>query len=146
MICRTCDTLFCYHHRVLWHDEHTCEQYDKSRHDPNYRSPIQIENARLAGLERQSRDLLRQITIANEDWESRLVQKDESAKLRKIELARLRRERREEEERQREEMARLEDARKACRAAEDQLSESLVDKIFVRCPYCEAPVEKIDGW
>lgn len=153
LICHSCERLFCCRHTyrgqpnsVPWHPKHTCEEYDKSQDDPTFRSSAQIQQARQDALDQQSRDLSRQIEISNEDWELSLTRKNDEAKLRKIEKARLERERREEEERRRRAQEKREAARKAARDAENRASEGMIQQAFVRCPFCQQPVEKISGW
>lgn len=151
--CRSCSGLFCCGHAHLglpkavpWHSEHTCDEYDRFRRDPAFRSAAQIKRAIQDELDGQSRELRRQIEVAAEDWELSLTKKDDEARLRKIEKARIERERRDEEERVRLEEERREAARKAAREAEDRLGAETVDRVFVRCPSCKRPVERIDGW
>lgn len=153
LICQSCDELFCCRHAyggqtnsVPWHPQHTCEEFDSFKRDSTFRSVAQIRQAKEDELEQQSRELRHQIEIASEQWELSLTAKNDEARLRKIEKARLERERREAGERARLAYEREQAARRVARENEDRASEEMVQKMFVRCPFCSQAVERISGW
>lgn len=146
VVCQNCQGLFCYRHKVEWHFEHTCEEYDEFMRNPGFRSKAQLKIAELDGLEAQSRQLDRQIATSDEEWRLSLSKKEDEAILRQIEKERLRREQQEREAEQLRREAQAEAQRRADREAEERLGRTTAENNSVRCPGCKEGVQKYYGW
>lgn len=150
VICQQCQGFFCYRHKVGWHFEHTCEEYDRFMEDHSFRSQSQRKRDEEDVLESQSRELERQITIADEEWRRGLLKKGDEAKLGQIERERRKREQREREAALRAEQRRREEEaearRRADREAEERLGRQTAETITQKCPNCREGVQKTFGW
>lgn len=146
VVCQSCQGLFCYRHKVKWHFEHTCEEYDEFMINPSFRSKAQLKTAELDGLETQSRQLERQIAASDEEWRLSLLRKEDEGRLRQIEKERLRREQQEKEAERRRRDAQAEAQRRADREAEERLGKMTAENNSVKCPGCKEGVQKYDGW
>lgn len=150
VVCQNCGGLFCHRHQVSWHTEHTCEEYDESIRDPNFRSQAQIQQDGVKVLVDQSTKLARQIAMADEEWRMSLLKRGDEARRRQIEKERIERERLEKEAALKAETIRLEQQaeakRKADRQAEEQLGDAAVANIGQRCPACHRRIQRTYGW
>ncbi|KAH7156957.1 hypothetical protein EDB81DRAFT_881251 [Dactylonectria macrodidyma] len=130
--CLHCSHRSCFHHNVPWHENLSCEEYDKLLADPeNFRSRLELDNE--AWSESQRAQLEADRAIAQN------MLADEQAEM----------QRREERARQEREQARKAAAlvRKiaARRKLEEQQSEATVSSTTKPCPGCGWAIEKNDG-
>ncbi|KAL2130856.1 hypothetical protein VTI74DRAFT_5846 [Chaetomium olivicolor] len=152
MTCRLCAHRSCFHHKVAWHENLTCDEYDALLADPvNFRSRFDIENeeAEKAAAARQAQEdadrvfaqgLLaeEQRTVAAERAERERKQREERERKQREERERKEREKRERIMQEQREMARR-------RAEEEKASETTVGKTTKPCPGCGARIEKNNG-
>lgn len=146
MTCRLCSHRSCFHHKVAWHENLTCDEYDALLADPaNFRSRFDRENeAAEAAAEARRRQedadrVFAQGLVAEERREREARERRE-----KEERERRERERREREERERERREMREAAVR--RKAEEEASVRTVGGTTKPCPGCKAPIEKNEGW
>ena len=148
MTCRLCGHRSCFHHKVAWHQNLACGEYDMLLADPaNFRSRFDIENeeAEKAAAARQAQEdadrVLAQSLLAEDQ---RVVAEEraarERAKREEMEAA----ERAERAERQ----ARDREMREAVarKQREESASTRTVGSTTKPCPGCKAPIEKNEGW
>lgn len=148
--CHSCGRHFCYVHKVEWHQEHTCDEYDIYQRDPTFRSRIQLENDAREALNRHISETRLRIQHAEEEHELRCLRESQAAEARRIEKARIAREARLAAERAAKEEARRrrreEYRRVAQRTAEERQGEQTVHANSTKCPWCGHFVQRIDGW
>jgi hypothetical protein len=151
--CRLCSHRSCFHHKVAWHQNLTCDEYDSLQTDPaNFRSRFDIENeeAALAAAARQAQEdadrVFAQGLVARE---RRAAGEERAAKERE---RREKREREERMERERRERVEREERERVVREAavrrkrEEEESLRVVGSTTKPCPGCQAPIEKNEGW
>lgn len=150
--CPRDDRQFCFRHRIPWHSDHTCEEYDAFLQDPEHfrsRTQKQREIYRIRELNRK------RSRAAYEEAEARfaesLLREDEAAEARRrAHQIRIERERREAEERaQREEEERKlqEDLRHRARLrGEEAATNTTLSRVTKRCPGCGVSIIKDGGW
>lgn len=145
MTCRLCAHRSCFHHKVAWHENLTCDEYDRLLADPaNFRSRFDIANeeAQQAAAARQAQeDADRAFAQSLLAAEQRVVAEERAARERAKREAAEAAERAEREKRERE--MREAAARKK---AEEEASSRTVGSTTKPCPGCQAPIEKNDGW
>ncbi|KAK3386619.1 hypothetical protein B0H63DRAFT_493359 [Podospora didyma] len=148
VICLKCNHRSCFHHRVAWHENLTCDEYDALQADPlNFRSRFELENE-LAEQEAAAR---RAQEEADREFAKTLLEEEQRAIDQEImereERAQKERQERERQEREvREIKARKEREAAAKRQAEDLASATKVKSTTKPCPGCKAPIEKNSGW
>ncbi|KAI1324223.1 hypothetical protein F5Y16DRAFT_402629 [Xylariaceae sp. FL0255] len=139
-LCVTCNRQFCARHRVAWHDEYTCSEYDRYLADPKFQSAAQ----RQAKADEKDAEFDRRIRDAEELFLQKLRNDAEAAaaaEARRREQERLLAEQRERERRESE--ARNLAYRKRREEAETATALPTLSK---PCPSCQAPIQKNGGW
>ncbi|KAK0706054.1 hypothetical protein B0T26DRAFT_655949, partial [Lasiosphaeria miniovina] len=160
VVCMHCNVRSCFHHKVAWHENLTCEEYDSLQADPlNFRSRFDIENE-TAEMEAEARRIqedrdraFAQSLMAQEEQIVRETAKRERERARE-EKERAREERQRQARESKERKAREERERKARQAreaaakrkAEEDASNKIVKKTTKPCPGCGSPIEKNRGW
>ncbi|KAH6621558.1 hypothetical protein B0J18DRAFT_411290 [Chaetomium sp. MPI-SDFR-AT-0129] len=144
--CRLCSHRSCFNHRVAWHENLTCEEYDALQADPtNFRSRFDLDNeeAEEAAAARRAQEdadrVFAQSLVAADQAEER-AERERRAR-REEEEARERAAREQREARERE-------MRKAAarKKREEEASSRTVGTTTKPCPGCQAPIEKNQGW
>jgi flagellar biosynthesis GTPase FlhF len=148
VICLLCSHRSCFSHRIAWHENLSCEEYDALQQDPtNFRSRFELENEAAEEEEQQRRvqedaDRVFAQSLVAEELRAEEVARHERA-------AREAREAREREERSREERRLATEAMRAevLRKKEDEeRSAKMVAKTTKPCPGCGWAIEKNRGW
>jgi hypothetical protein len=143
--CRLCAHRSCFHHKVAWHENLTCEEYDALLVDPvNFRSRFDIENeeaAQAAAARRAQEDADRVFAQGLLAEEQRVVAEERAERERK---RREEVEQRERVEREKREKEMRESAVR--RKREEEASCRTVGSTTKPCPGCQAPIEKNEGW
>ncbi|GAB1312760.1 RBR-type E3 ubiquitin transferase [Madurella fahalii] len=148
VICMLCNHRSCFHHKVAWHENLTCEEYDALQADPvNFRSRFDMENEeaeKAAAARRAQEDADRVFAQSLLAAEQRAVAEERERRERKKREEKEARERAEREERER----KAQEARElaARRKAEEEASQKTVTTTTKPCPGCGAPIEKNQGW
>jgi hypothetical protein len=154
--CAKCNGRFCFTHRVAWHEDLTCAEYDAFLADPRgFRSRREIENERAERENREHRRLRR----TQEEADSRvarglLEEEQRGEERRRAEVRRREREEREraERERRREERRVMEERRRRMqieaerKRREEQANLDTISRTTKNCPRCKWPIEKNHGW
>ncbi|KAK3683352.1 hypothetical protein B0T22DRAFT_246180 [Podospora appendiculata] len=146
--CMLCHQRSCFYHKVAWHNNLTCEEYDLLQADPvNFRSRFELENE--AAEEEQA------ARRAQENADRTLAQKYMAMEQHdQEEKQKLVRERKEREQREANEAAERAAWTKAAikmrkemarRKAEDEASTTTITTTTKPCPACKAPIEKNRG-
>ncbi|KAK4148600.1 hypothetical protein C8A00DRAFT_19598, partial [Chaetomidium leptoderma] len=142
--CRLCAHRSCFQHKVAWHENLTCDEYDALAADPaNFRSRFDRDNeeAALAAAARQvQEDADRVFAQGLLAADQRAVAEERAERER---VAREEREERERVERERREKEVREGAVR--RKAEEEASGRTVGSTTKPCPGCSAPIEKNEG-
>ncbi|KAB5585569.1 hypothetical protein GE09DRAFT_1048664 [Coniochaeta sp. 2T2.1] len=145
VVCRRCNARSCFTHRVAWHENLWCEEYDALQADPaNFKSRFQLENEAAEEAERQRREQ----EDADRAFAHSLVQeeKEESAAVERRERearAERARERKELDEKMRRDHAmRAEIAKKN---KEEEMTRDVVARTTKPCPGYGWAIEKNDG-
>ncbi|KAK3939289.1 hypothetical protein QBC46DRAFT_263708 [Diplogelasinospora grovesii] len=149
VICRDCGHRSCFNHKVAWHENLSCEEYDRLREDPaNFRSQFDMVNEQ-ADIEAATR---RAQEDADRAFAQSLMAQETRERARLDELRRREAERRrvEEREKEREREARRRAAEEQRRIAvrrkqEEEQSQLLVARTTKPCPGCGWAIEKNDG-
>jgi hypothetical protein len=151
-LCPTCDRQFCSRHKVLWHSEHTCAEWDIFLGDPSFRSKAQVRAAIEKAQAQQDKQLRQQILDAENRFAQSLMNDEQASQARlRARAERLARERQLAEE----EAAREEQWRREWEGAmklrdrkrqEETLTDGVFSKLTKPCPSCRAPIEKNGGW
>ncbi|KAI1505159.1 hypothetical protein F5X99DRAFT_405426 [Biscogniauxia marginata] len=151
VLCLTCKRQFCFRHRVTWHHDHTCDEYDAFLADPqDFRSKAQIAAALSESRALEEQKLLQGIQDADANFAQSLLNEGEAAKARvRAKLERIEQERRareqaarEEEQRRREQEA----LQEAARLREEENATSQVFQSLTKpCPSCRRPIQKNGG-
>ncbi|KAK4033711.1 hypothetical protein C8A01DRAFT_19391, partial [Parachaetomium inaequale] len=142
--CRLCAHRSCFHHRVAWHENLTCEEYDALLADPvNFRSRFDIANeeaAQAAAARRVQEDADRVFAQGLLAEEQRVVAEERAERERKRREEKELKERVEREKRERE-------MRESAvrRKLEEEASSRAVGSTTKPCPGCQAPIEKNEG-
>ncbi|KND94057.1 hypothetical protein TOPH_01193 [Tolypocladium ophioglossoides CBS 100239] len=131
--CLHCHHRSCFQHNVPWHENLSCDEYDRLLADPeNFRSRIEMENEKLSQAQRAQVDADRAMAqglLAEDQAEAR------------------RREERSREERERAiKAAALARRIIARRQREERQSRETVSKTTRPCPGCGWAIEKNEGW
>ncbi|KAH6848109.1 hypothetical protein B0I37DRAFT_415786 [Chaetomium sp. MPI-CAGE-AT-0009] len=142
--CRLCAHRSCFHHKVAWHENLTCDEYDALLADPaNFRSRFDMDNeeAEQAAAARQAQEdadrVFAQGLLAEEQ---RVVAEERAAK------ERAKREEREAAERAARETREREMREAAARKKlEEDASSRTVGSTTKPCPGCRSPIEKNEG-
>ncbi|KAI2469104.1 hypothetical protein F4781DRAFT_431782 [Annulohypoxylon bovei var. microspora] len=144
---------FCFRHRVPWHSDYTCDEYDAFLNDPqNFRSraQIQIEDYRTQEFNRQKSR--RAYEEAEARFAQSLLREEEAAAeaRRRAHQLRIEQERREAEERARlaeeQRKAREEALRRARLRDEETRTSRTIQRLTKPCPGCKVPIKKEGGW
>ncbi|KAL2197022.1 hypothetical protein P885DRAFT_36033 [Corynascus similis CBS 632.67] len=133
--CRLCSQRSCFHHKVAWHENLTCDEYDSLLADPaNFRSQFDVANeeAERAAAARR----------AQEDADRVFAQSLIAEERRAVAEERAERERKEERDKREREMREAAMRRKR----EEEASSRTVGSTTKPCPGCNAPIEKNAGW
>ncbi|KAK3904105.1 hypothetical protein C8A05DRAFT_13984 [Staphylotrichum tortipilum] len=146
--CRLCAHRSCFHHRVAWHENLTCGEYDSLNADPdNFRSRFEVENEaaeRAAEARRAQEDADRVFAQGLVAAEKRAVEEErEEKERRRRREAERERERKEKENRARKDREMREAAVR--RKKEEEASARTVKSVTKPCPGCKAPIQKNDG-
>ncbi|KAL2179715.1 uncharacterized protein P884DRAFT_282941 [Thermothelomyces heterothallicus CBS 202.75] len=132
--CRLCSHRSCFHHKVAWHENLTCDEYDSLLADPvNFRSRFDAANeeAEKAAAARR----------AQEDADRAFAQALAAEERRALVRQRAEREEREKREKREHEMRELALRRKQ----DEEASLRTVGTTTKPCPGCRAPIEKNAG-
>jgi IBR domain, a half RING-finger domain len=154
--CVGCRNRSCFRHRVAWHENLTCADYDRFLLDPdNFRSQLDIDNERI------ERELAEEAKRRREQEESdmRYVQSLLDTEEREAARARAVQERQARERREREERAILEARRRQAdeqrrrmreeaerKRREEQANLNTIARTTKNCPSCGWAIEKNSGW
>ncbi|KAI1210145.1 uncharacterized protein F4807DRAFT_467271 [Annulohypoxylon truncatum] len=143
---------FCFRHRVPWHSDYTCDEYDAFLQDPeHFRSEAQKQRGIYRTQELSRKRSRQEYEEAEERFTQSLLREEEAAEARR----RARQRRIEEERRLAEERARLvEQERRAQEALQHQArlrnEETATNKslhqLTKRCPSCGIRIQKNGGW
>ncbi|ETS80606.1 hypothetical protein PFICI_08135 [Pestalotiopsis fici W106-1] len=154
--CGGCNYVFCFRHRVKWHDGLGCEEYDEMRANPDgFRSHLEILNEEAENQNRREAALKQEQEEADRRFAQSLVD-DEEEMHRAEQLAA--EERRQRESREVAEEARRQAEREAARQEAEQRNreaairkqqenagERLVRSTTKPCPSCKWHIEKNEG-
>ncbi|KAK3315464.1 hypothetical protein B0H66DRAFT_628584 [Apodospora peruviana] len=142
--CLLCNHRSCFHHKLAWHENLTCDEYDALQADPtNFRSRFELENE-AADAEAVAR---RAQEDADRAFAQSLLAEEQQAAERKR-IAQAQAEARKKEQEEREMRVRLaEEARKeaARRKKEEEATVKTIGSTTKPCPGCQAPIEKNSG-
>jgi uncharacterized protein YbaR (Trm112 family) len=147
VICLLCGARSCFAHRVAWHENLSCEEYDALQRDPaNFRSRFEMENEAAEEAERARRAQ----EEADRAFARGLVVAEEAARAEEVKLReKAAREEREREEKIREEKRRAKEAMAAevlRKKEEEEKSAMTVALTSKPCPGCGWAIEKVSGW
>lgn len=143
-------------HRVAWHENLACEEYDALLQDPeNFRSRFDVENEEAEKVQeaRRAQEDADRVFAQGLEAEERRVEEgrrerrereERDRREREERERRERREKEEKEERERKERERVEAALR--RKREEEASQETVGRTTKPCPGCKAPIEKNAGW
>ncbi|KAJ2998835.1 hypothetical protein NUW58_g201 [Xylaria curta] len=147
-LCLNCNRQFCSRHKILWHYEHTCDEYETFLADPTFRSNAQIEAARREEYAFQDEQLSQRIKDADNHFAQSLMKEKEASQARRqAELERQARERRLAEERAAREAQQRREREEARKLSErKQREEELTKRITKPCPRCQVEIVKDGGW
>ncbi|KAI1121717.1 hypothetical protein F5Y10DRAFT_271792 [Nemania abortiva] len=150
--CRACKRQFCSRHKIAWHYEYTCDEYDRYLADPSFRSKAQKKAAKEAEDASQDDQLQQRINDAENLFSQSLMNEIQAAEARRqAAIEREARERRLAEEiaareaqrrRQEEEARKLRERQKE----EDERSTREILKVTKPCPNCQTAIQKNGGW
>jgi len=148
VICMLCSRRSCFHHKVAWHENLTCGEYDSLQEDPtNFRSRFDIDNEAAeeeAARRRAQEDADRAYA------QTLLAQEEQEAERERIEQEQKERRKREKEEKkrrlERERLAQIARDEATRRKAEESATVNTIGKTTKPCPKCEVPIEKNRGW
>ncbi|KAI5922984.1 hypothetical protein F4810DRAFT_671180 [Camillea tinctor] len=148
VLCLHCEQQFCFRHRVAWHRDHTCDEYDNFLANPqNFRSKAQVAAALLESVAMEQERLGRMIQDADSVFAQSLLRgkkatqaylqaKSEQERRAYQQAARMAEQRRLEEEAK----------RQADRLREEENATNRVFKKLTKpCPNCKRPIEKNGG-
>jgi hypothetical protein len=139
--CRSCDQRACFHHKVKWHEDMTCDEYDAFLKDPqNYRGTWERMKDKVVLMtgrrkqEEEDRAFALKLVREGAEWD----------RTRREERKRMEQEKRERKEKEK----RLEEMRReaAKKQEEEQATAATMEKTTRPCPSCKAPIEKNKGW
>ncbi|KAI1082488.1 hypothetical protein F5B20DRAFT_597452 [Whalleya microplaca] len=136
-------------HRVAWHHDHTCDEYDAFLADPqHFRSMAQLEKAAVQARDLENQRLDQQIRDAETRFHQSMMREEEAAEARRQE--RIKREHRLAQERAEREEAERRDREARQLATRLAAEEAETGRVFHRlskpCPNCRIPIEKYEGW
>ncbi|KAK9770107.1 putative RING-type domain-containing protein [Seiridium cardinale] len=152
VLCQSCNRLWCFRHRVEWHTDYSCEEYESYLADPgNFRSQIQVQRDLEAAQDEWDRQIERQIEEAEYRFNQIILVEQDAAQERwRFEEAQRERERAEAEERarQEEERRRAEELERerARREVQAQQGEETAQRLTKPCPSCGVRIQKDGGW
>lgn len=131
--CLSCSHRSCFEHNVAWHQNLTCDEYNRLLADPeNFRSQVELDNDEWEEKNRA------QLEADKAMAQSLVAEEREAAR---------RREEKEREERDRaKKAAALARQIAARRKREEEKSQAMVEKTTKPCPGCGWAIEKNRGW
>ncbi|EMT68214.1 Putative E3 ubiquitin-protein ligase ARI9 [Fusarium odoratissimum] len=135
VVCIKCSHRSCFRHGVNWHEDLSCEEYDRLQEDPDFRGHLELENERWSKA--QAAQAAQE--EADRDLASRFVAK-EKAKIKRQE-AQDQRERERERERQKKERRQIATRRKM----EEAKSIATLRATTKPCGGCGWAIEKNSG-
>jgi len=146
--CMLCNSRSCFYHKVAWHENMACSEYDAFLADPEkFRSLYDLQNEE-AELEAEAR---RRQEEDDREYARKLMQEEQQAAVleRAKEEDRRRKEREAKEAAAKRERDKIGEEKKqaaARRHAEDKLAQATILTTTKACPKCKAPIEKNRGW
>ncbi|KAI8631805.1 hypothetical protein F5Y19DRAFT_492755 [Xylariaceae sp. FL1651] len=151
-LCLACNRQFCSRHRVPWHFEHTCDEYDLLLAEPSFRSEAQAKADREEAEALEEEELRRSIENAEDLFAQSLMKEEAAAEARwRAMLERINYERQlaaeraaREAQRQREREAAIELA--ARKKSEEDSTRNVFRQLTKPCPHCKVPIQKDGGW
>lgn len=159
VICGLCHARSCFNHKVKWHDDLSCEEYDEYLADPvNFKSRLERENEEAQQLkelqEEEDLRMARELDAAeraqqaeNEARADRERRENERREQERRENERRANEQRERErlERQRQQERQAKQREVALRRQQEQASLATIGQISKPCPSCRRPIQKNEG-
>jgi hypothetical protein len=131
--CLHCSHRSCFQHRVPWHENLTCEEFDQLRADPeNFRSQIEIDNEKWETQRQMLEDADRAMAQGLQDEEQAEAKLKEDKERREREQAR--------------KALMLQKVILARQKKEEDESRATVIRTTKPCPGCGWAIEKNDGW
>ncbi|KAF6523548.1 hypothetical protein HZS61_012047 [Fusarium oxysporum f. sp. conglutinans] len=105
VVCIKCSHRSCFRHGVNWHEDLSCEEYDRLQEDPDFRGHLELENERWskaqAAQEEADRDLARRFVAKEKAKIKRQEVQDQRERERERERERQKSQRERERERER---------------------------------------------
>ncbi|RKL16946.1 hypothetical protein BFJ70_g14886 [Fusarium oxysporum] len=115
VVCIKCSHRSCFRHGVNWHEDLSCEEYDRLQEDPDFRGHLELENERWskaqaaqAAQEEADRDLARRFVAKEKAKIKRQEAQDQRARERERERQKSQRERERERQKYQERRRELE--------------------------------------
>ncbi|KAK0634381.1 hypothetical protein B0T17DRAFT_481281 [Bombardia bombarda] len=150
--CSLCHHRSCFLHKVAWHQNLTCGEYDSLQADPvNFRSYFELENeaaeeaaAARRAQEDADREFARSLIAREKQTLKRQRLEREQRQAQEARGAQLVKEQKERAERIRSAQVLREEA--ARRKGEEEASIATVGRTTKPCPGCKVPIEKSSGW
>ncbi|KAF2665832.1 hypothetical protein BT63DRAFT_77073 [Microthyrium microscopicum] len=152
--CIGCKQKYCFSHKILWHQDLSCEEYDRFMEDPhNFKSQLEIANE--MNEKRLTRELYRKrkaetkteqfLQSRMSNWEREAAQRrfqqkrDEETKERRVESKKRKL------EESKTGTGKLRAEVKAVEKRLEQATLSTISETTKRCPKCSVRIEKNDG-
>jgi flagellar biosynthesis GTPase FlhF len=153
--CIGCQKKFCFKHKIAWHDNLGCDEYDQFLANPRgFKSRLDLENERVERERIEEQERLKREEEASRAYLQKLLEGEELEKARRqAEVERVAQAERERQERVRQEnkARRAEEARhkleKEALQRQKNEEENLrtIERTTKNCPSCSWPIEKNNG-